>query len=632
MMLQAVTRSVPRKLMMVVLATTFMALLVSAAAMVVYDVKTFQKTWVNDLVAQADILARASAPALAFNDAKAARENLELLKVRPQILVAAIYTPDGKLFAAYTNNEVVESNIPDAPEFSGVKIKTDELEVYHRIIENRQTVGTVYLRAHYELLDRLKNYLVILTAVMVGSMLIAALMSVWLQAAVTKPILAVTEVARKVMQQRDFSLRVQKTTQDEIGVLVDAFNGMLNEVGRRAEALEQSNRTLEHEMKERRSAEEALLVADRRKDEFLATLAHELRNPLAPLTNGLAILRIAGNDPAAAQKARDIMERQLKQMVRLVDDLLDVSRITTGKLTVKKARVELHAIVNNAVETTRSFLDARGHALTVELPPEPIYLDADATRLAQVFSNLLNNAAKYTNQGGQILFQASIGEAWIIVRVKDNGIGIAQEMLPEIFKMFTQVDYSLERSYAGLGVGLTLAKRLIELHDGTIDVQSEGLNNGSEFTVRLPLAPDAGDTPSSPSDDTAASGMMRYRILLADDNVDFAISLAALMRTSGHEVCITHDGAEALEAAPQFRPDFAFLDIGLPKLNGYSLARKLRELPATRNSILVAVTGWGQEKDRKRAKQAGFDDHLVKPVEPEQIQAILARGRIRVTR
>jgi two-component system, sensor histidine kinase len=622
-MLRAVNRSVRRKLMLVVLATTFAALLVTAIAMLIYDLRTYQRSWVNDLVTQADLLGRASAPALAFDDPAAARENLALLRVRPKITAAAIYEPNGTLFATYVRSDSGDARLPSLPEADGHRIEGNQLMVFHRVVENDEILGTVYLRARYELWERLQDYLKILGAVMIVSLGVALLVSAWLQAAVTKPILSVTEIARNVMERRDFSRRAEKTTDDEIGVLVDAFNDMLAEVARRAEALEASNRTLQHEMHERRGAEEALRAADRRKDEFLATLAHELRNPLAPLRNALQILHRTGGDTAAARQAREMMERQLQQMVRLVDDLLDVSRITTGKLALQLARVELQDVVRNALDTVRPLMEDRGHALSVELPTQPVYARADATRLAQVFSNLLNNAAKYTDPGGRIRFTAMLDRGDVVVTVADSGIGISEQMLPAIFDMFTQVDNSLERSHAGLGVGLSLAKRLIELHGGKLEARSRGLGFGSEFVVRMPALSDAPVAFAAQAAAEPAGSSAHHRILLADDNVDFATSLASLLRSMGNEVRVTHDGSQALETAQEFDPDFAFLDIGLPKINGYDLARRLRERPAAGRMVLVAVTGWGQEKDRRMAHEAGFDHHMVKPVEFDEIQAIL---------
>ncbi|SMP49645.1 hybrid sensor histidine kinase/response regulator [Noviherbaspirillum suwonense] len=621
-MLQFFGKSISRKLMLVVLSTTFTGLLLSALAMLAYDIRTYQSAWLDDLRTQADLIARSSAPALTFNDPRAATENLALLKSRPAIVEAAIYGPNGKLFASYAR-EGERGPVPPAAEPAGYRIDGEHIVVYQQMVANRELVLTVYLRARYELMDRLRNYALILGTVMAGSLALAGLISLWLQAAFTRPILAVTEVAREVMQRRDFSLRVKKTTSDEIGVLVDAFNDMLNEVGQRAAALEESNRILEHETAERRSAEQALRVADRRKDEFLATLAHELRNPLAPLMNGLEILRMAGANPAMAERSREVMERQLRQMVRLVDDLLDVSRITTGKLMVRRTPVQLQQVIRSAVELAEPFIKSRGHTLQLDLPAEPVWLEADATRLSQVFSNLLNNAAKYTNAGGAIRLDARVAGASVAVRVIDNGIGLTPAMLGRVFDMFTQVDYSLERSNAGLGVGLTLARRLVELHDGRLEAESDGPDQGSTFIATLPLSQTAAPPASAAKPDETTG--RRFRILLADDNVDFSSSLATLLRSLGHELLVAEDGLRALEAAPSFQPDFAFLDIGLPGLNGYALARALRANPATGDTVLVAVTGWGQERDRQLAQEAGFDHHLVKPVEPAKIREVLAR-------
>ena len=622
-MLQFFSRSISRKLMLVVLSTTFTGLLLSALAMLAYDIRTYQTAWLDDLRTQADLIASSSAPALTFNDPRTATENLALLKSRPAIVEAAIYGPGGRLFASYARDGA-PSAVPLLAQPEGSHIDGEHIVVYQQMVANRELVLTVYLRARYELMDRLRNYALILGTVMAGSLALAGLISLWLQAAFTRPILAVTEVAREVMQRRDFSLQVKKTTNDEIGVLVDAFNAMLNEVGRRAAALEESNRILEHETAERRSAEQALRVADRRKDEFLATLAHELRNPLAPLMNGLEILRMAGANPAMAERSREVMERQLRQMVRLVDDLLDVSRITTGKLMVRRSPVQLQQVIRSAVELAEPFSKSRGHTLEVDLPAEPVWLEADATRLSQVFSNLLNNAAKYTNAGGAIRLDARVVGNSVAVRVIDNGIGLSPAMLGRVFDMFTQVDYSLERSNAGLGVGLTLARRLVELHDGKLEAFSDGPDKGSTFVATLPLATAAEIPPPGSTEPEQVAGR-KFRILLADDNVDFSGSLATLLRREGHELLVAEDGLRALEAAPAFQPDFAFLDIGLPGLNGYALARALRANPATSDTVLVAVTGWGQERDRQLAQEAGFDHHLVKPVEPVKIREVLAR-------
>jgi signal transduction histidine kinase len=581
------------------MGTAFVALAMSAVGLVVLDARAYERQRSNEAEALATILARATVPALVFNDREAANGDLRSLRARPDIEAAVVYDRKGTPFATYTGHDVALST--PVPGEGGYRIEGNHLLAFHPIVEHGERLGTIYLQSRFEPWTHLSEYLTVIAAAMALSLVGVALLSGWLQKALTQPILDVSRVAREVMRRRDFSLRARKTTEDEIGELVDSFNAMLAETGRRAAQLDE---------------------ADRRKDEFLATLAHELRNPLAPLRNALEILRLRGEEPQAAGKAREIMQRQLNQMVRLVDDLLDVSRITTGKLEVRKQPVALEAVIRNAIETARPLIEAQHHELVIELPREPLEVDADSTRLAQVILNLLNNAAKYTPPGGRITLSAAREIDRAVVRVRDNGIGIDAPMLPRVFDMFVQADRSLERTQAGLGVGLTLARRLVELHQGTLSGASEGLNKGSEFTVSIPVAQRAGV--DVPAQRPAAEGMPRHRVLLADDNVDFVSSLAALLAADGHDVRVAHDGAQALELARQFDPEFAFLDIGMPKVNGYEVARRLRDEAA--GCVLVAVTGWGQEADRQRAREAGFDRHLVKPVDPGQIEAILEAG------
>ena len=479
-------QSIRSKVMLVVLATTVAALFVVAIALLLYESRTYERSTADALMTQAEILARASAPALVFDDPVTARENLALLKVQPRISAAAIVTPGGQLFASYGAVDVFGSGFAPVPQADGYAIEGREIIVFRRIVEYPDVLGTVYVRASYDLDARLRDYLGILALVLIASLALALLLSAALQRAITRPIIAVTDVARQVIERRDFSLRVRKTTHDEVGYLVDAFNSMLAEVGRRSDALEASNATLSRESAERREAEEALRLADRRKDEFLAMLAHELRNPLAPLRNALEILKRCGGASTMAVEARQMMDRQLRQMVRLVDDLLDVSRITTGRLTLKSQPCELRGVLDTAVDTAKPLIDARQHTLTVTMPDEPVFVTADPTRLSQVFSNLLNNAANYTEPGGRIDVAATADASEVTVSIADNGIGIAPDMLGPVFRMFAQADESLERVHGGLGVGLTLARRLIELHDGSIEARSAGIGQGSEFIVRLP--------------------------------------------------------------------------------------------------------------------------------------------------
>lgn len=376
---------------------------------------------------------------------------------------------------------------------------------------------------------------------------------------------------------------------------------------------------------ERKHAEETLRDADRRKDEFLAMLAHELRNPLAPVRNAVQILRLKGGQAPEVQWVTDVIDRQMQQMTRIIDDLLDLSRITRGKLELRKERVELEKIIDGALEISQPLIKACGHLLTVSLPPQPVYLEADLTRLSQVFSNLLNNAAKYSQQGGQIWLTAEQQEHTVVVKVKDTGRGIPPEMLPKVFEMFTQVDRSLERSQGGLGVGLTLAKSLVEMHGGTIAVHCDGIGKGCEFSVCLTLSIEPAGESYRLIDATAETvPISPLRILVVDDNRDAADSLGMMLRALGNEIHTAYDGLEAVYMAEQFCPDVVLLDIGLPKMNGYDVARKIREQPSDKSTILIAVTGWGQEHDRLRSKAAGFDQHLVKPVNPAEIMHLLA--------
>ncbi len=376
----------------------------------------------------------------------------------------------------------------------------------------------------------------------------------------------------------------------------------------------------------RKKAEAALKEADRRKDEFLATLAHELRNPLAPLRNGLQIMRLAAGDRAIVEEARAMMERQLGQMVHLVDDLLDLSRISRGKITLRTERVELARVVQQAVETSRPLIDAGGHTLTIDAEPRPIFVQADTNRLAQVISNLLNNAAKYTERGGHITLRVGRRGAEAVVSVRDTGVGIPAHMLPKVFEIFTQVDQSLEKSQGGLGIGLSLVKGLIELHGGTVEAHSDGRGTGSEFVVRLPVALTlAGPREGEEADEAPAAAARR--ILVADDNRDSAASLAKLLRVMGNDTRTANDGLEALEVGAVFRPDVILLDIGMPRLNGYETARRIRQQPWGKNVVLVAQTGWGQDDDRRKSREAGFDLHMVKPVDPNELERLLAELR-----
>jgi signal transduction histidine kinase/ActR/RegA family two-component response regulator len=373
---------------------------------------------------------------------------------------------------------------------------------------------------------------------------------------------------------------------------------------------------------ERQKAQIALLEADRHKDEFLATLAHELRNPLAPLLNGLQIMKLARHDGNVTEQARTMMERQLAQMVRLIDDLLDLSRVSRGTVDLKKERVALVKVIQQAVEASRPLIEAMGHHFTLEAVPEDIYVLADVTRLAQSFTNLLNNAAKYTERGGQICLTVKQQDRKVVVSVRDTGIGIPANMLLRVFDMFTQVDRSLEQVQRGLGIGLSLVKKLIEMHDGAVEARSDGKGMGSEFVVHLPLLARDRDEPAPEAPPFKQTTSRRF--LVVDDNSDAATSLATLLQMSGNTVETVNDGMQAVQKAATYGPQIIVLDIGLPNMNGYDVCRAIREQPWSKGVAIIALSGWGQEEHRRKSKEAGFDAHLVKPVDYHALMDLLA--------
>jgi PAS domain S-box-containing protein len=385
------------------------------------------------------------------------------------------------------------------------------------------------------------------------------------------------------------------------------------------------------DLTEHKRVQDALREADRRKDEFLATLSHELRNPLAPIRNALEVLRMAGNDPIRAERAHAIMERQLRQLVRITDELLDVSRITRNRMELRKERTDLRAVVHGALETMQPLIDAAGHAIRLKEPEMPVWLDADFTRLAQAFGALLNNAVKYTDRGGVIEATVGIERGSAVVAITDSGIGIKASELPRIFDMFMQADHALDRARGGLGIGLTLSRRLIELHGGSLEARSRGIGHGSTFTARLPLA----DAPVVAPAETAVRGerrkSQRCRVLVAEDIPDAAEMMRMMLDFMGHEVRVAADGVQAVVMAKEFRPQVALLDIGMPRMDGYEAGRLIRAALGP-EILMVALTGWGQEEDQRRATEAGFDLHLTKPAEPHVLEAIIASRAPRTPR
>ncbi len=406
--------------------------------------------------------------------------------------------------------------------------------------------------------------------------------------------------------------------------------------------LAQANQTLQKEVAERARAESALKEADRHKDEFLAMLAHELRNPLAPILNAVQLMARKPLDDPQLMHSREVIQRQVGHLTRLVDDLLDVSRITRGKINLARETVELASLVARAIETVHPFIEERGHDLHIELPPTPVHIHGDPLRLTQALGNVLGNAAKYTERGGQIRVHAREVDGLVQIRIRDSGIGIPAPLLPMIFDMFTQLNHTPGRPQTGLGIGLALVRKLLEMHGGTITAASDGEGLGSEFTITLPTTVASSETRaadekssadplargSARADSASVEGQVngtRRRILLADDNTDALESLATLLELGGHEVYCAANGALALQSAEHHRPEVALLDIGMPQLDGYEVARRIRAQPWGRKMTLVALTGWGQESDRQRSGEAGFNTHLVKPLELSKLTELLAQ-------
>ncbi len=865
--------SVRGKLMRVVLLTTAIALLVTGTAMLTHELTVYRRTWATDLANEASILALSTAPALAFDDQVVAERNVSALRARPRVKAAAVYRADGALYASYVRDSGQEPP-PRLPLLDGIRVSGQQIEIAQRVVRNGEFLGTIYLKARYDVVERIETYLQIFAWVTLLSLGVAYLFSRRLQYVITEPLEAMTAVARDIVNRRDYSLRARRTTDDEIGVVVGAFNSMLDEVEARTRALQEeiavrktteaalsvatarlestmaaaeigswvwdvrtdqftADRNLaalygltdeadlngdperhrrqihaddlqavraaeetamtsgtlastefrvtlpdgterwmarrgrvqlddagqamfisgvliditaqrvaeqavraseklyraigesidygvwlcdpdgrnvyasdsllkligmtqqqcsdlgwgavlhpderaatmaawlectrtgavwyrEHRMlgvdgryhpilaqgvpirgergevtgwaginldiNRLKQTEEALRDVDRRKDEFLATLAHELRNPLAPVRHAVKLLAVKSADPQQQATAREIIDRQVQRMALLLDDLLDVSRITRGRLELKKDVVELRALVDVAAETARPLIESKRQTFVIELPAEPVRLHVDPLRLSQSLSNLLTNAAKYTDPMGRITLRVGLSSHEITMTVKDTGIGIDHETIPALFEMFSQVDSALDRAEGGLGIGLALVKGLVGLHGGVVEASSAGAGHGSEFTIRLPRTLMVENSAAAgPSEAASAAGAhSRCKVLVVDDNRDGADSLAMLLETSGFEVAVAYSGHEALETVARYRPDVAVLDIGMPGMNGYEVAERLRRDGWGRHLTLIALTGWGQVDDKRKAQAAGFDHHLTKPVDVCLLEQLLA--------
>ncbi len=643
-------RSVRGKLMRIVLLTTAIALLAAGIGMLTHDLSVYRDSWVADLDTQASILATSTAASLVSGDSSVAQRNVAALQVRPSVLVAALYTSSGKLYASFVRSGELPPPLQLRAMVRTARVAGGSVELIQPVMQDGQPLGTILLRAHHDIGARALAYLGIFGLVTLMSMLVALLLSTTLQRDITEPLDSMAQVAREVVTRRDYSLRAHSTTDDEIGFVVEAFNSMLDEVQSRARALEQSNAALTSEVQIRHTAEvalaranarlemtmSALREADRRKDEFLATLAHELRNPLAPVMHAVKLMDSTAADERQRQWGREVIARQVQRMALLLDDLLDVSRITRGRLELRKEYVDLQTLVSSAVETARPLIDAKHHTLIVDLPPDPIELEVDPLRLSQALSNLLTNAAKYTDANGQVRLSVTQDTQGISIRVTDNGIGIDPSVIRGLFEMFSQIDSALDRAEGGLGIGLALVKGLVTLHGGMVEAASPGLGQGSEFCIRLPRSvlvqgrELAAEKPLSPVSLLGPRG----KVVIADDNRDAADSLRLLLELAGYDTFVAYNGQQALDFGALERPGAFILDVGMPDLTGYEVARRIRQQAWGRAALLVAVTGWGQDDDKQKARAAGFDHHFTKPVNPEAVEQVLVahfRQRVPVT-
>jgi signal transduction histidine kinase/ActR/RegA family two-component response regulator len=593
------------------LLTTAAALLLDAVLVIGFEFQRFRTEAVDNLHTQQGILARAVSPSLVFNDPDAAAQQLASLAENPRVRVAEVFGAGGRPFARYASSRDDAAKMPASNPLPGLgsNFDGDDVEIAYDIFHDGERIGTLYMRGRSDVARRLAGYAFIQALVMAVSLALALSVFGRVQRRITQPIARVAAVAQEVVERRDWRLRAPSADTREIAALVDAFNRMLAEMA-------ESSTQLRQEIGERERAEAGLRAADRRKDEFLATLAHELRNPLAPMLNAVALMRRGDAMPAVRDKAIAILERQLRHVVRLIDDLLDVSRITTGKLSLHMEIADLHAVIRPTMELAETTARDRQLQLTSAVPEAPCWVVGDTARLQQVFSNLLGNACRYTPPGGRVEVAARCEDGFAVVEVVDTGVGIDPQMQERVFELFEQGDKSLERGNAGLGIGLTLARQLVLLHGGTIAVFSRGIGHGATFRVRLPMTAErpAPALPARAAGDGAS--VAGRRVLLADDNVDFAASLQTALEAAGMAVTAVHDGRAALALARAQPFDAAVLDIGMPAMNGYELAGALRAEPATAQLVLFAVSGWGQASDKERAAAAGFDRHFVKPVPP----------------
>jgi signal transduction histidine kinase/ActR/RegA family two-component response regulator len=608
----ATPRTIRARLLALVLISTTIALFVAGLAMLLLNVQSYRRTLAAEIDTDARILALSTGSALAFDDRAIAERNLRALQARPAVLVAALYRSDGSLFAEYERaGQAAPLRRLSAPVDRTV-VEGGRIVLTRHLAQGGEPLGTLLLVARYDVVGALLNYLGIIVAVAVLALVVALLLSQKLQRAVSRPLEAMTQVAGRVIAERDYSSRVAKESDDEIGLVVEAFNRMLDEIQGRTVALER--------------AMQSLRETDRRKDEFLAILAHELRNPLAPIRHAIKLLQLPGMEDRQRNWAREVISRQVSRMALLLDDLLDVSRITSGRVELKKSTVPLQELVTAAVETARPLIETRLHQLDIQLPSERLELEVDALRMSQALSNLLTNAAKYTDEHGQIRLIVAVDANEVSFSVSDTGIGISASALPRLFELFSRGELAVERGETGLGIGLALVKGLVALHGGVVKAESPGPGQGSTFTIKLPRSLVVQGRVARVVSDATPAPMVAQgcNVLIADDNRDIADSLALILSSSGYRVRVAYSGTEAWELAFSGQPEALLLDIGMPGMSGYEIARRVRRESWGRGALLLASTGWGQHEDKAKAFEAGFDYHLTKPVDPDQLLRLVA--------
>jgi PAS domain S-box-containing protein len=731
--------SVRGNLTLVIMLTTAAALLTTGISLLRHDLTVYRESLEVDLATEADILALSTAPAIAFEDQKQAEKNLSALSAKPAVLVAAVYSPSGNLYAKYVRqgNRQPAALLPALG--AGARISGGTMSLAREVRQNGEFLGTIYLAAAYDVWGHVNAYLRILGLIMLMSLAVALALSSALRRSITGPVEELAAVANEIVTRRDPTLRAPDTPLEEFSLVVKAFNSVLDEAQERTQALRQSEKLYraigesidfgvwvtdasgrniyasdsflrltgltqnqcsdlgwsdvlhpddvqatmaswqecvrtggtwyrEHRFKGAdgnyhpilaqgvqmrdedgnpagwaginldvsriKKTEQALRDADRRKDEFLATLAHELRNPLAPIRHAARLLGVKGLDDAQGKSAREIIARQVTRMALLLDDLLELSRITRGRVELRRESVALSALVSAALETAQPLIDSKRHQLSVNMPTENVVLVVDSLRMSQALSNLLTNAAKYTDPGGRILLDIRCSPQGVSFAVTDTGIGISAAVLPTIFEMFSQVDSAIDRSEGGLGIGLALVKGLVSLHGGSVQAASSGHGNGSTFTIRLPGNVVSDHLPAcSPAPATRVVAGPRGRILVVDDNRDAANSLAMVLGNCGHTTFTDYSGKQALQVGDEERPEIIVLDIGMPDMTGYETARHMRQTDWGKTALLLAVTGWGQKEDIQKAVDAGFNFHMTKPADPEKVEHLvkdfLVSGQVR---